>query len=172
MNGGQENQSVDDLIGILRDDRVSERGDVVYIRNLVWPWPVFEADVDRLHNAKFAIEEGECFYVCIFAADDAVGFLTYFWGVLKVAFVHFVARGRPLMHDAAERTPKKLNIFDAYNRVKTVYANDVFMRVAVLAVYDGAIVHSHFAVELCELIDTAETNIAVDRLCGHDGIVR
>lgn len=32
--------------------------------------------------------------------------------------------------------------------------------------------YAHFAVELRERVDAAETDVAVQRLCGHDGVFR
>ncbi len=78
--------------------------------------------------------------------------------------MHFVSRGGPPVHDSAEWTPKVIGVFYAYNRVKTVDANNMFVRVAVLTVDDRGAVQAHFAVELRERVDAAEADVAVKRL--------
>jgi hypothetical protein len=157
------------FIQILRNDCFAERRDVVYVRHLVWPRSVFEADGDCLHDAEIAVEQGERFYVYVLVADDADAFLVDLWGLLQVTAMHFVPRRGPLVHDAAEGTPEVPSVLDVDYRMEAVDANDVAVRVAGLAVHAGAVVQAHFAVELGERVDAAKADVAVERLGGHDG---
>lgn len=106
---------VNDFIQILRYDSISKRGYIVNIRHLMRPRPVFETDVYGLYDAKFPVEQVKRLYVSIFSTDDTERFRPDFRRVLQVALVHFVPGGGPLVHEAAEGTPKVLYVFDADN---------------------------------------------------------
>ena len=55
--------SKNDFIQIFLHNCFFERNDIVDVRHLVRPRPVFEAQVDGLHDAEFAVEEREGLYV-------------------------------------------------------------------------------------------------------------
>ena len=109
------NRLIYDFTQILGNHGLSERADVIYVRHLVRPRPVFETDVYGLYDAKFPVEQVKRFYVSIFSTDDTERFCADFRRVLQVALVHFVPGGGPLVHEAAEGTPKVLYVFDTDN---------------------------------------------------------
>ena len=128
--------SKNDFIQIFLHNCFFERDNVVYVRHLVWSRPVFEAQVDGLHDAEFAVEQRERLYVHCFATDETDGFLADDGLVLKAAAVHFEPGRRPCVHDAAEGTPKVFRFLDTDNRLEAINADDVLVRVARLAVHN------------------------------------